>query len=260
MQGEFFMFCVLNVKTKEKTFFEKIFGFIIKDEYNLKTVPVYKGAPFFMLDVSVGKRGISWEKVVSQVGRCALRMVSTDCVDLPENMNVGLFESNALYDKMIKNTFLRIISNNTGKKPVSIWISDEYGKYTEFTKKLSKYASSLEISTSQKEKYHSVCEEITEDIGLCPVLTSDNTGAIVRINASNNVMTIVCEKENLNISCGCDFTVPQIYEKLLPERIEKYSFYSALYELCGVFSLGDCIFDVITVNKEKKCVKDIHFS
>ena len=254
------MFCVLNVTTRENTIFEKIFGSFIKDEYNLQTVPVYKGAPFFMLDVSVGKRGIRWENIVSQVGKCALRMVSTGGVDLPENMNVGLFESNTLYDKMMKNTFLRIISNNIGKKPVSIWVSDEYGKYTDFTKRLSKYASSLMISTSQKEKYHSVCEEITEENGLCPVLSNDNNGAIVRINASKNVMTIVREKENLNIFCGCDFTVPQIYEKLLPERIEKYSFYSALYELCGVFSLGDCIFDVVTVNKEKKRVQDIHFS
>ena len=254
------MFCVLNVKTRGNNFYERIFDCFIKDEYNRHTIPVYKGAPFYLLDVSVGKRGISWERVVLEVGKCAQRMVPTKYFDLSEDWNVGYFKSDVLYNKMMKNTLLKILSNNLVNNPKSIFIVDEYGKHTDFTKRVSKYASTLLISTSQKEKYYDICDEITDDNGLCPVLTSDNNGALVRINTNNNVMTIVCENENLNISGGCDFTVPQIYEKLLPEGIEKYNFYSALYELCGVFSLGEGFFDVITVNKEKKCIQDIHFS
>ena len=59
---------------------------------------------------------------------------------------------------------------------------------------------------------------------------------------------------NINISSGVDFSVPAIYENLLPEGICKYDFYSALYELCGVFSLGESVFDTIMVNNEKKRV------
>ena len=70
----------------------------------------------------------------------------------------------------------------------------------------------------------------------------------------------VNNKENINISAGVDFSVPEIYEKLLPVGINKYDFYSALYELCGVFSLGESVFDTIMVNNEKKLVQDIHFS
>ena len=254
------MFCVLNVKTRRNSVCERLFGYLIKDEYNLHTIPVYRGAPFYFLDVSVGKKGVNWEKVVLEVGKCAERMVANNFFDLPENLNVGYFKSDILYDKMMKNTFLKILRNNMMTNPKSIFVFDENAKHTDFTKRVSRYATYLAISTSNKEKYYDVCEDITEDNGLCPVLTNDNNGTNVRINANNNVMTIVCGNENLNISCGCDFTVPQIYEKLLPEGIEKYSFYSALYELCGVFSLGDGVFDVITANKEKKRVQDIHFS
>ncbi len=254
------MFCVLNVKRRDNTFFEKIFGCLMKDRYDVQTIPVYKGAPFYIMDVSVGKRGIRWENVISQVGRCAGRMVATECIDLPQGMNLGFFESNVLYDKMMKNTFLRILGNNLKNNTVSVSVSDDNGKYTDFTKKLTKYASTLAISTLQKEKYYDVCEEITENSGLCPVLTDSDNNATVRINANKNVMTIICENNNLNIFDGSDFRVPEMYEKLLPERVAKYDFYSALYELCGVFSLEDCFFDIITVNKEKKCVSDIHFS
>lgn len=254
------MFCVLNVKTRRNTFFEKIFGCFIRDEYNLRTVPVYKGAPYYLLDVSVGKKGVSWERVVAEVGKCAKRMVVTEYFELPEEMNVGFFQSDVLYDKMMKNTFLKILSNNLKHNPMSIFISDENGKHTDFTKRLSEYASTLAISTLNKEKYYDICEEITDGNGLCPVLTDCDNDAVVRINTNKNVMTIVCENYNINISCGDDFTVPQIYEKILPEKVEKYSFYSALYELCGVFSLDECFFDIITVNEEKKCISDIHFS
>ena len=68
------------------------------------------------------------------------------------------------------------------------------------------------------------------------------------------------DKQNINISSGDDFTVPEIYEKLLQDGANKYEFYSAVYELCGVFSLGESIFDTIIVDNEKKRVKDIHFS
>ena len=82
----------------------------------------------------------------------------------------------------------------------------------------------------------------------------------MKINTDKNVMTVICKNQNLNIFDGLDFHVPEMYEKLLPDGVEKYSFYSALYELCGVFSLEECFFDAITVNKEKKYLSDIHFS
>lgn len=255
------MFCVLNVKERDNNLFEKLFGCFVKDEYSVQTVPVFKGAPFYVLDVSVGRKGINWENVVMAVGKCSSRLITKYRIDFPDIMNIGLFESKILYDKMMKNTFLNILDrNNTKNKPLSISFFDENAEYTEYTKQLSEYASALSVTTHYKEKYYGACEEITENIGLCPVLKSDFDDATVKINGKENTMTVKGDSENLNISSGLDFTVPQIYENLLPSTVEKYNFYSALYELCGVFSLGDCFFDTIIVNNEKKSVSDIHFS
>lgn len=255
------MFCVLNVKERDNSFFEKVFGSFIKDEYTVQTVPVFKGAPFYLLNVTVGKKGVSWESVISAVGKCASRLVTNRELTIPTNMNVGIYKSTVLYDKMMKNTFKYILDNNRLKNnPMSISVLDENAEYTEFTKQISAYASMLTVTTLCKEKYYFVCEEITDSTGLCPMLKSDFADAKIKIDAQRNVMTVNCNREYFNISEGCGFSVPQIYENLLPAGTEKYNFYSALYELCGVFSLGECVFDTITVNNEKKSVSDIHFS
>lgn len=52
----------------------------------------------------------------------------------------------------------------------------------------------------------------------------------------------------------CDFNLPEQYCSLKPEGIEKYKFAAALYELCGVFSIGECRFNSVTVNGEKKSI------
>lgn len=252
------MFCVLSVRERNKTLFERIFGKLLVDDFSVKTIPVYKGAPFFTLDITTSKKEINWENVIFAVGKCASRLILNGDLKIPDNLNIGIFKSQTLYNKMMKNTFLQILENNKNKLfPISV--KDKNAENTEFVKQLSQYASSMSIFALNKEKYNNICEEITDETGMCPVLRSDFDDLKIKINTETLAMT-VHNNENVNISSGVDFSVPTIYENLLPDGINKYDFYSALYELCGVFSLGDNIFDTIMVNNEKKRVQDIHFS
>lgn len=50
------------------------------------------------------------------------------------------------------------------------------------------------------------------------------------------------------------FDFPKQYCTLKPQGIEKYKFAAALYELCGVFSLGECRFNSVVLNGEKKSI------
>lgn len=255
------MFCVLKINKRNGRIFEKIFDSILKDEYSVSTIPVFKGAPFYLLQITVGKRGVDWERVLMSVGKCASRLVVDNQVEIPENMNIGIYNSQSLYTEMMKNTFLKIIQNNTDRKTYfDISVLDKKAEYTDFIEKISLLSSSLSITTDKKEKYENVCEKITESTGLCPVMKKEFTDAQIKINTENNTMTVNYNGNIFNIHSGCDFTVPSMYEKLLPDGISKYDFYSALYELCGVFSLGEGFFDTILVNNEKKSVEDIHFS
>ncbi len=255
------MFCVLKINRRNQTAFEKLFGALKKDEYNLSAIPVFKGAPFYILDVCIGKKGIDWEKVLLYVGKCASRLIVNCEIDIPRDMNIGVYKSEKLYDKVMKNTFLDIIKNNTDKRNLlNISILDKQGIYTDFTEKLSLFSSSITIATEDKEKYYDVCERIRENTGMCLVLTNDFADKDIKINADTNIMTIRTKDELINVTSGDDFSVPSIYEGLLPDGVSEYDFYSALYELCGVFSLGECFFDNLMVNNEKKRREDVHFS
>ncbi len=253
------MFCVLSVRKRNSTPIEKIFGRFMTDDYSVKTIPVYKGAPFFNLVITTSKKEINWENVIFAVGRCASRLVLNENIVIPENSNIGTFKSDTLYKKMLNNTFLKILENNHSRLH-RISVIDENAENIDFTKNVSRYATTLNIYTFNKDKYISVCDEITDATGICPVLKNDCTDSEIKINTDIGAMIVCQEAGNINISAGADFVVPSVYENLLPRGVRKYDFYSALYELCGVFSIGEGIFNTITVNNEKKNVHEVHFS
>ncbi len=243
------MFCVLNIEKRPDTLCEKLFGGFIKDEYNAKMVPVFKAAPFYTFNVKVGKRGVDWEKIIYTAGKCSRRLVLTNNTPLPERTEMSQFKSDMLYREMMCNTFIEILKKlNT---QTSIAVIDTDGKFAKFLYKVAPYASTLTVVTNSKEKYNRVCDNIQQNLGLCTVLQTSPAEAQVKIDINRSVMTVMGEKSCVNITEGCDFTVPEIYGKLLPDNTDKYTFYAALYELCGVFSLGECIFETITVNNEK---------
>lgn len=254
------MFCVLNVEKKNRNFFEKIFKFLAQDEYSITTVPVFKGAPFYMLNASVYDE-IDWNRVIEHSGKCCKRLVLNGDIIIPENQGIGVFDSPVLYNKVFMNTLLHIIKNNTSpKNPQSITLYDEKGEYARFLTLLVPYASKLTVVTDNKEKYTKICDEILENTGLCVSLLSDFNEGAIKINADKNVMSINAKNQFINVTCGENIIVNDIYKKLLPEGVDEYTFYSALYELCGVFSLGECIFENVMVNNEKKHIDTVTFS
>ncbi len=254
------MFCVLNVDKKERTCLEKIFRFLYRDEYLLKTIPVFKGAPFYVLDIKCCS-DIDWNRVIENAGKCSKRLVLNGNVKIPNKKEIGIFKSNLLYSKAFQNTILKILTNNNlNKNPQHIAICDKNATCMDFTQKLVKYSSKLTVVTENKEKYMKLCDKILEDTGLCISLLSEFDGAKIKIDTAKNIISINVQNEFLNITSAQNLMASEIYKKLIPNGVEEYSFYSALYELCGVFSLGECIFEVVTVNNEKKHIDTITFS
>lgn len=249
------MFCVLNINKRPDTLREKLFGSFIKDEYNAKMVPVFKGAPFYMFNVTVGKKGVEWNRIIYTAGKCARRLVLTNNSQMPQRNDVSEFKSDMLYQKIMENTFAHILKILNSQK--SIAVIDNDGKSADLLYKIAPFAATLTVITESKKDYELVCDDIQDKTGLCIAVQSVFAEAEVKIDTNRSVMTVSNEKSCINITSGCDFTVPEIYEKLLPENTDKYTFYSALYELCGVFALGECIFETITVNNEKINLTDL---
>lgn len=190
------MFCVLTVKRRKDSVFEKLFPFAIKDDYELTTVPVIKGSPFYQLSVTVGKKGVDYKRVIYEVGRCAEKLVIDEDITLPKIRGIGEFKSDILYHKMIENT-ANVLIEKLG-------------------------------------------EDAVYKRALGTIIYKENT---LKIGEDKN-----------------DFNLPYEYLHLLPKQVEKYQFASALYELCGVFSLGNSLYNSVIVNGEKKNIESIIFS
>lgn len=190
------MFCILSVNRRKNSVAERLFGGLMKDDYSLVTVPVIGGAPFYHLTVTAGKKGVDFERVIFEVGRCAQRLILDGDINLPNVKGIGEFDSDLLHKILIKNTASFILERLAGN--------------AEFI----------------EEKGIIFCGE-----------------TIVEIGADKN-----------------DFDIPAIYCGLKPDGVEKYKFAAALYELCGVFSIGECRFNSIMVNGEKKNIRNFYFS
>lgn len=190
------MFCLLTVEFRKDCIFEKLFGRMIKDNYELVTVPVLKGAPFFHLTATVGKRGVDFKRVIFETGRCAEKLLIDGDVALPKMKGIGEFNSDLLYKKLLDNSVKFLL--------------DKLGEKAEYDKVQS------------------------------TIFYEDNS---IKLGADRN-----------------DFDLSESYMLLKPNSIEKYQFAAALYELCGVFSIGDTRFNTALVNGEKKRLQTINFS
>ena len=130
------MFCVLNIEKKKLTLLEKIFRFLAQDDYIIKTIPVFKGAPFYVLDVKICEK-IDWDKVIENTGKCSKRLLLNNCLEIPQDKGIGVFKSDILYNKVFHNTVLQIIKNNKRKKDLyHIAVYDKNADFIDFTTRL----------------------------------------------------------------------------------------------------------------------------
>ena len=253
------MFCLLKISERRDTLKEKIFGRFIRDTYELKTIPVFKGAPFYKLEVTMGKRGIDWQQVTYFIGKCANRLLLDETINIDGVKDIGRYKNKILYEKMMKNTFIEILKQQN-KIFDSLCVIDKRGVSTDFLLNLVPYFEKITITTDQKGKYEKICDYILENTGLCVLLQSEIQDATVKIHTERNIMTINTNKGLFNISDGENFKVPEIYENLYDSSVDKLLFYSALYEFCGVFELADSRFETIVINGEKKGINELIFT
>lgn len=253
------MFCLLKINERRDSLKEKLFGKFIRDTYELKTIPVFKGAPFYKLEIVTGKRGVDWSQIVYFVGKCSNRLLLDEKINIDNVLNVGRYDKKCLYEKLMKNTFVKIIKQQNEMFD-SLCIIDKAGQSTDLLLKMVPYFQKITVATDNRDKYEKVCDYILENTGLCVLVQSECENETVKIDAFRNIMTINTKNYIYNLSDGDDFNVPEIYEKLYDNSVDKLLFYSALYEFCGVFQLADLCFETIAVNDEKKGINELIFT
>lgn len=254
------MFCVLYIQKRENTLRERIFGRFIKDEYNLRTVNVFKGAPFYVLTARVGVKGADWDEIIGTAGKCAYRLLDNG-IAVPDDKGISFFKSSMLYKIMMKNTLIRIIEKNYSlNNSPNICIIDRGGKNSDAAVRLAYSAKKMTVVTDDKDSYDDACSKILRETGLSVSLCSNYDNADIILDTDYGNMKVKTAWGVCFVSGGEDFTAEKVYYELMPQGVLKYDFFSALYELCGIFSIKDYFFDTVHVNGKKKNTDTLYFT
>ena len=253
------MFSVLLTYKEKKRFIDK-FKKNLDDKIYTTVVPVFKGAPFYIIKDFYKNSVPNWEKIIEISGRTSQRLIVENGVPLPKNNKIGAFCSDLLYGEILKNTFIKILENNYSKNNVfNIMILDKKGDNYIFAEKISKYANTLSIFSEKIENYEKSYNKIIGETGISLFLNKDNNQN-VKIDLDKNEMVLKGEWGTYKICNGTDFSVPKIYENIVPQNIDKLIFYSALYELCGVTELRNTYFKNVEIEGEKILTEKVCFT
>lgn len=141
---------------------------------------------------------------------------------------------------------------------VFVTVVDENAYVVDMVEKLCPFASLIRVITSCEREYSCLAEKLLGKYGLSMLIGAkadadilDSTVIIspfsIPVPLTYRGILFTNEKRRMMnavvLSGGGKITLPEKYQKLLPESVDPLCFASALYELCAVDELGTLEFD-----------------
>ena len=230
------MFAVVCINEPQRSFFGRR-----KCAVEMLLSPVKGAAPYKVINVTPGKKGIDWKTVSAAAGCCNSTMLLPDCVLPPANTDIGLFEPSVLPQLILLNTVADMISKSE-KQRTSVLIEDRNALLSAYIRRIVPFAAKITVLTDAPEKYVkdtvSIMEEFGASIRICSGVdeTEQFDIAVSEKKVGSAGLTLIpCEvKEKLKAE-----DIPDEYRRMCPEGIDEFLFVCALFECCGLKSAGE---------------------
>ncbi len=263
------MFSVLQISAREKDILSRIRERFSPSEPEITETAVKNGAPFFIIRVKDSPKGLPWESIRRNAGRAASRMLLPGAIEPPPGYDIERFEPAVLPVKLIFNSACEALKH-CGVKPalLSAAVVDFDAALAGDIARLFKYVSTVKAVTSRPKPYEEAAETIMEDCGAALVITDDPSSAVncsLVITAQSAAPT-GCEKGAVfaafppsgplpeNLVTGFGVELPAHYANYGLSGIGSLEFAAALYELCGVKSLGLLAWESLVIGSERVSV------
>ncbi len=228
------MFSVLNVEESKQKFFRK-------RKCNVESLlnPVKGAAPFKVINVLCGKKGIDWRTVSAAAGCSARSMLVPEGVFVPSYISIKLFEPEVLPLLIMLNTAVAYLSRGEIAKNKLI-IVDRNAVLPEYIKRVVMFAAQITVVTDCPEKYCGCMTELMEKCGAGIRVCNQPDSKVkydVAVTSDEAVNSSVCldatdlTEENV--------TIPDEYLRMCPEKIDKFIFLCALFECSGLLKAGE---------------------
>lgn len=248
------MFAVLNIRPKSEKLYKRMWEYAFPKKTEILQTAVRNGAPFFTVCVSRVRGEIPWDDVAFYSGNCAERMLLPKGVIPPANSKVKAFVPKFLPQRVLFNTACELLARSE-QSPVgkTITLIDNNAVLTREVNRLVPFGSAVRVVTNKTEDYELYSEKIMEDFGATLLLTDNIDSAAdsnIIISPEGLPEEILPSKTCIVFSgkqqpsqgfvsvTGKDVNLQPCYRRIVPHGIDNDMFAAALFEKCGVISLG----------------------
>ena len=230
------MFAVLQIKDKN--------SILRKSRIESQRFTLPSGEAFFTVTAEKSFGRVPWKKLEQCMGILRKDVILPDGVILPSDSGITEFVADIFPRILLMNSAVKVLE---GTRQKSLIVFDERCIYRDYMKKLVRNFERIRVVTPIAHEYDAVSVELMENFGFslevsdkpsykADVIISFEWG--VPLYFSGKVFT--GERRflmNAKVYSGGDIDLPEEYEKIRPEGVDKLQFVSALYEKCKVKNL-----------------------
>lgn len=259
------MFAVLEIDEGETSLKGKILDYVRLPNITCEQVESPNAFSFYKIKAKKYRGKIPWREIAEAAGSMKSKML------IPSDISVDLLSGIKEYEPTVFP--LRILMNSALKSlrlmrldPTRVYVTvvDENAFLTQKVYELAFFASTIHVITKCVFEYECLAEKMMEDFGVSliisvrmedsvlssTVIISDRSATIPLVFGG---LLFTNEKRRLmnsTVLIGEGLTLPEKYNSLLSDGIDKLSFASALFELCAADELSDICYDkIITYSK-----------
>lgn len=230
------MFSVLNVVNEKRSAFRRR-----RCSVEMLLSPVKGAAPYKVINVSPGRKGIDWKTVALAAGNSAEFMLLPQGIKAPETSGIKEFIPKFLPGVILLNTVASVAAES-GSKNHSAVIVDKGGELAEYVERIVPYVAKITVVTQLPEAYFEPSVDIMERFGA-------TVKVCMQLNESEQFDYGISDEE---IECATRLfrpssvlngeyriEIPEEYRKLCPQGIDPFLFACALFECSGLKSVGE---------------------
>ncbi len=207
--------------------------------------PVKGAAPYKVINVAPGKKGIDW-RMVSLAAGCSRRsMLLPESVAVPLSVPIVRFEPQVLPLLIALNTAVFHADKKEAYKR-SLLVCDVKAVLTDYLSRAVPYASKITVVTDFPELYLGCAAEIMDTYGAVIKISSQAALSAeydIGVSDGEKINAAICVTAE-DIKRDADkINFPDEYVRMCPPHIDAFSFICALFECSGVKELGEIYYE-----------------
>ena len=252
------LFAVLEIENERESLFDRFFDLFKSPVVEKTKVEVARALPFYVIKTKNFRGALPWKEIENAAGALRSRMILPAETEIGAFSMLSRFEPAVLPKRLLFNSAVEAIEKmKIDPREVSVTLIDENGYLLDLAEKLVFLAAQIRIVTNCVAAYEQLGNLIFQRFGLSVVVsgTVDNNVLSSTFIISDSAVCVPLifggvlftneQKRMMNaaVLCPKGVTLPPEFEKLSPNGVDRLSFASALFELCGAEELGKLGFD-----------------